>query len=96
MSKIVEGAVEALAARLGDGQFEGSVRFVIEDEGAIRIDETGVSQDDSPADCTVSADAETFRDLLDGALNPTAAFMSGRLRVEGDMGRAMKIAALLA
>lgn len=96
MSEIVNGAVKALAAKLGDGRIDGSVRFVIEDEGVVRIDEAGVSANAAEADCTIAADAETFRGLLDGELNPTGAFMSGRLRVEGDMGLAMKIAALLA
>lgn len=96
MSKIVDGAVEALSAKVGAGEFDGSVRFVIEGEGAVRIDDTGVSADDSPADCTISADAETFREMLDGALNPASAFMTGRIRIEGEMARAMKVAALLA
>ena len=34
--------------------------------------------------------------MLDGALDPTGAFMGGRLTIEGDMGLAMKLASLLA
>jgi putative sterol carrier protein len=96
MSDIVNGAVKALAAKLGDERIDGSVKFVIEDEGAVRIDETGVRADDSEADCVLTADAETFRALLDGEIAPTGAFMSGRLRVDGSMGLAMKLGALLA
>ncbi len=96
MSEIVNGAVQALAKRLGDARLDGSVRFVIEDEGVVRIDESGVSADASDADCTITADAETFRAMLDGDLNPTSAFMSGRLKIDGGMGLAMKVAALLA
>ena len=44
----------------------------------------------------MSADAETFREILDGSLNPTAAFMSGRLKIDGDMGAAMRLAPVLA
>ena len=44
MSDIVEAAVKALNARLGGGGIDGSVKFVIEDEGAVRIDETGASR----------------------------------------------------
>ena len=99
MSEIVDAAVKALGARLGDGGLDGSVRFVIDGEGAIRIDERGVAADGGAggdaADCTVTADADTFRALLDGALDPTAAFMSGRLAIEGDMGLAMKLGSLL-
>lgn len=96
MSEIVEAAVKSLGARLGDGAPDGSVKFVIEGEGAVRIDQGGVSADGGEADCTVSADAETFQAMLAGELDPTAAFMSGRIRVEGDMGLAMKLGSLLA
>lgn len=95
MSEIVDAAVKALGARLGDDGLDGSVKFVIDGEGAIRIDEGGVSADDGNADCTLTASADTFRALLDGELNPTAAFMSGQLRIEGDMGLAMKLGSLL-
>ena len=39
MSEIVDAAVKALNAKLGGAGIDGSVRFVIEDEGAVRIDE---------------------------------------------------------
>ena len=74
---------------------DGSVKFVIADEGALRVDAGGVSVDDSEADCTITADSETFRDLLAGELDPTAAFMSGRLAIDGDMGLAMRLASVL-
>jgi putative sterol carrier protein len=96
MSEILTAAVEALNAKLGEGAIDGSVKFNIEGEGAVRIDETGASADDSDADCVLTASPETFRELIDGALDPTQAFMSGRLRVDGDMGVAMKLGALLA
>ncbi len=34
--------------------------------------------------------------MLDKALNPTQAFMSGKMQIKGDMGIAMKLAQLLA
>ena len=45
---------------------------------------------------TLSADVETFQSILDGELNPTAAFMSGKLTVDGDMGAAMRLGSVLA
>jgi putative sterol carrier protein len=95
MSEIVDAAVKALGDRLGDADLGGSVKFVIDGEGAIRIGDGAVTADDGEADCTVTADADTFRALLDGELDPTAAFMSGRLAIEGDMGLAMKLGSLL-
>lgn len=94
MSEVVTAAVEALAAKLGDS-FDGSVKFVIEGEGAIMVDGSGVHAGDGDADCTLTADADTFQAILSGDLNPTAAFMGGKLAVDGDMGAAMKLGAVL-
>lgn len=96
MSDTVDAAVEALSARLGGQDLGGSVKFVIPDEGAVRIDEGAITADDADADCTVTADLATFQELLAGELDPTAAFMSGRLSIEGDMGLAMRLASALA
>lgn len=98
MSDVIEGAVKALNAKLDGAGLDGAAKFVISGEGAVLIDESGASaaDADTPADCTLTADTETFRDLLDGALNPTAAFMTGKLRIEGSMGLAMKLGGLLA
>ncbi len=96
MSAIVDAAVAALNAKLAGGGFDGSVRFVIEDEGELLIDEGGARAGDGEADCVLTADADTFRGMLEGEVNPTSAFMSGRLKVDGDMGLAMKLGALLA
>ena len=94
MSDIISAAVAALTEKLG-GDFDGSVKFEIEGEGAVRIDNTGVAVDDSDADCTLTATAEVFQELMEGDLNPTSAFMSGKLSVDGDMSMAMKLGAIL-
>lgn len=94
MSNVIDSAVTALKQKLGDG-FDGSVKFKIEDEGAIMLDGGGVRAGDGPADCTLTADAETFEAILSGDLNATSAFMSGRLKVDGDMGVAMRLGSAL-
>lgn len=96
MSNVVEAAVKALNAKLNGQGIDGSVKFLIEGEGAVRIDGSGASADPSDADCTLIADVETFQGMLAGEVNPTAAFMTGRLRIEGDMGLAMKLGSFLA
>lgn len=95
MSDVIEAAVAALNEKL-EGGFDGSAKFVIEGEGAIVADGAGVRAADDDTDVTLSADAETFQAILEGELNPTAAFMSGKLTVEGDMGTAMKLGGQLA
>jgi putative sterol carrier protein len=54
--------------------------------GAVTVDEG-----DTGGDCTISASAETFEKIVAGEQNPTAAYMSGKLKVKGDMGAAMKL-----
>ena len=93
MSKVITTAVEALSAKITG--FPGVAKFVIPGEGAIMIDASGVRAADEPADVTLTAEAEVFRALLEGELNPTAAFMTGKLSVEGSMGLAMQLGAAL-
>ena len=93
MSAVVDEAVAQLSPKIGS--FDGSVKFVIEDEGSIMVDEDGVREGDEAAECTMTADEETFRAILEGSVNPTAAFMSGKLTVDGDMAQAMKLGAQL-
>ena len=94
MTDILTHAIEALSARLSGG-FDGTAKFEITGEGAIMVDETGVRAGDEDADVTLTASVETFQGIIEGDVNPTMAFMSGKLKVEGDMGVAMKLGAAL-
>ncbi len=95
MSDTVEQAVAALNEKMGGQGFDGTAKFVIEDAGAIMIDGDGARAADEAADVTLIASAETFQGILDGTENPTAAFMTGKLKVDGDMGMAMRLSGLL-
>jgi putative sterol carrier protein len=75
--------------------FDGVAKFVLTGEGAVMIDQTGVRAADEEAEVTLTADADVFRAILDGDLNPTTAFMTGRLSVDGSMGLAMKLGSAL-
>ncbi|WP_273520832.1 SCP2 sterol-binding domain-containing protein [Rhodosalinus sediminis] len=91
---MMEKAVSAINAKV-QGGFDGSVKFVIEGEGAILLDSQGARVSDDAAEVTLTADQDTFEAILDGDLDPTSAFMSGKLSVDGDMGQAMKLAGAL-
>lgn len=95
MSDIINAAVAALNEKLAGADFDGSAKFQIEGEGAVRIDADGASASDDEADVTLSADADTFQAILSGEQNATAAFMTGKLSVDGDMGMAMKLGSVL-
>ncbi len=43
------------------------------------------------ADCTFSASSENFEKIIAGEQNPTTAYMTGKLKIKGDMGAAMKL-----
>lgn len=94
---MIEAAVAALSAKMDGADFDGSAKFEIEGEGAVIIDADGVREatDGEAADVTMSADADVFQDIMSGDLNPTSAFMSGKLKLDGDMGTAMKLGTAL-
>lgn len=94
MSNVIDAAVAALSKRVSGG-FDGVAKFVLTDEGAIMIDGSGVRAGDEEADVTLTATPEVFRAILDGELNATMAFMSGKLKVDGSMGMAMKLGSVL-
>lgn len=94
MSAVIDAAVAALKDKVGSG-FDGVAKFVIEGEGAIVIDQNGVHAGDEPADVTLTATADDFQAMLAGELNPTTAFMTGKLAVDGDMGKAMALGSVL-
>ena len=54
-----------------------------------------VSNDDSEADCTLKISLDDFVAMTQGELDGTSAFMSGKLKIEGDMGIAMKLQGVL-
>lgn len=96
MSDIVNEAVVVLNEKLTGTDFGGTAKFDIEGEGTVVMDANGARAADEDTDVTLSADAETFQAILSGETNPTSAFMTGKLKVDGDMGMAMKLAAALA
>lgn len=96
MSDIINEAVTILDAKAKAADFDGTAKFDIEGEGCVMIDNNGARAGDEPADVTLKADADTFQSILEGDTNPTAAFMTGKLSVDGDMGMAMKLASVLA
>lgn len=95
MSDVITSAVTALNAKIGTS-FDGQAKFVIEGEGSIMLDSAGARAGDEDAEVTMTATREVFEAILAGEMNPTMAFMTGKLTVDGSMGSAMKLGAALA
>ena len=72
-----------------------SYLFDIEDAGMwlVTVEDGVVSvrEGEGEADATISASNENFERILSGEQNATAAYMSGKLKIKGDMGAAMKL-----
>jgi putative sterol carrier protein len=69
--------------------------FDIEGAGVWKVDVTDagieVTEGGGDADVTIRTSEETFRAIAEGQQNPTTAYMTGKLKIEGDMGAAMKL-----
>jgi putative sterol carrier protein len=99
MAGSVSEFFEGLPSRVDSSKIEGmnnTYRFDIEDAGSWTVDvsdgQVSVSQDgDAEADCTIATSEETFLKLVSGEQNPTTAYMTGKVKIKGDMGAAMKL-----
>ena len=73
------------------------VKFDFGDVGKIFLDGGAgkVSTEDAAADTTIKVKLDDFVAMAQGSLDATAAFMQGKLRVEGDMGVAMQLQSVM-
>lgn len=93
LEEVTDNFKTAVGADSGLGK---TVKFDVKDLGVIHIDGGAVSNDDKPADCTIVMGKDDFEKLYQGQLDPTMAFMQGKLKINGDMSVAMKLQPLLA
>ncbi|MEQ8246246.1 MAG: SCP2 sterol-binding domain-containing protein [Alphaproteobacteria bacterium] len=96
----LDGMTEALRTKAGDAAgIDATIKFDFGDDGIIFFDGEAtpntVTNDDREADCTIRLSFENFKKLVDGDLNPTTAFMMGKIKIDGSMGIAMKLQKLL-
>ncbi len=76
------------------GGIDKSVKFDFGDDGQVFANGTTAEIADKDADCTISVSKEDFVSLASGSLDPMMAFMSGKLKVAGDMSVAMGLQSL--
>jgi putative sterol carrier protein len=66
---------------------EGVGKWTVKvDDGKVSVSEGG-----EDADAVISTSEATFEKIVSGEQNPTSAYMTGKLKVKGDMGAAMKL-----
>jgi putative sterol carrier protein len=99
MAQSVSEFFEGLPGQVDESKTAGltnTYRFDIDGAGSWTVDvqdgKVSVAQDgDAEPDCTISTSEEIFQKLIDGEQNPTTAYMTGKLKIQGDMGAAMKL-----
>ena len=91
---------EGLEGRIDPAKTAGMTNsYVFEIDGAgtwrVDVDDGKVTvtegAGDTDADATIAASEDTFEQVASGELNATTAYMTGKLKVRGDMGAAMKL-----
>jgi putative sterol carrier protein len=98
MSESVQEFFQNLETRADASKTAGmtnSYLFDIEGAGQWKVDvddgKVTVTEGAGDADTTIQATEETFRKIVAGEQNPTSAYMTGKLKIKGDMGAAMKL-----
>ncbi|PRQ03803.1 SCP2 sterol-binding domain-containing protein [Enhygromyxa salina] len=96
----LETVTETIKGRVGDDAGLGAtLKFDMGTVGVVFIDGKAqpntVSNDNKDADCTIGLSLEDLEAMMAGDLAPTTAFMAGKLKVDGDMGVAMKLQSIM-
>ena len=91
----IQAVADQIKSKVESSGFDRSVKFDTGGDGVIVIDGSSLSTTDGPADCTIKLSLSDFEDLISGDLSPTTAFMTGKIKIEGDMSVAMALQSLL-
>lgn len=91
----IQEIADKLKPQVASAGFDRSVKFDTGSDGVIVIDGATLSTTDAPTDCTIKLSLDDLESLIAGDLNPTMAFMTGKIKVEGDMTVAMQLSSLI-
>jgi putative sterol carrier protein len=98
MSESTREFFEGLEARLDPARLDGltaSYRFDIAGAGSWRVDLAErivrVTETEEGGDCVIRMKEEVFVKLRRGEQNPMTGFMTGKIKVDGDVSLALKL-----
>ncbi len=91
----IEAIKDMISDRVASAGFEHVIKFNCGDDGILVINKNELSTEDMDAECTVDITVDNLMALVKGELNPTMGFMQGKLKLDGNMGVAMKLGQLL-
>ncbi|SHJ85711.1 Putative sterol carrier protein [Shimia gijangensis] len=92
---MLQQIVERMQKELQTRTFDGSLKFDCGDDGVVVLTNGTATDVDQDTDCTIKISEDNLVKLLTGKLNPMTGVMTGKLKVSGDMGVAMKLGQLL-
>lgn len=84
-----------MRAKVAASDFDKVMKFDCGDDGVVVINKREVTRQDMPADCTITISRKNLEKLVRGDLNPMTAFLTGKIKVEGDLSVAMQLQTLL-
>jgi putative sterol carrier protein len=97
--------IEEMAQKLAAKQTEASAinavyKFVLEGEGGgtwiVKLKaQPSISEGEGDAECVLRLSASDFVDMVEGRKNGQQLFFMGKLRIEGDMGLALRLESLI-
>jgi putative sterol carrier protein len=74
----------------------GSIKWVVDSQIVfMNPDNNEVTDEDAEASCTITTDIDTFKGMYDKSVSPQAAFMTGKIKIAGDMGIALKLQSVI-
>lgn len=89
---------EELGARIDPGRTAGvraSYRFDVSGAGSWHVDlrdgTVTVAESGAPADCVIETSEATFMRIVRREQNPATAYMTGKIRVRGEMALALRL-----
>ena len=95
MTNLTTADMCTLITARAKNRIRGSVRLEMPDLGTFYVDESGAIESDRAADITLTANAQVFHAIAMGEQNPAKAFMTRKLKVDGNPMRALKIGEIL-